>query len=235
MLSCIRRVRGKLVESHAQPSRATGEGSLREVVYQRLRDAILHGHYRPNQRLVELDLADELQASRTPVREALQRLGSEGLIVRVRRGWAVREFSKAEIREVYEVRLALEGYAARLAAERASDRELDEIGTLIDEQLRAQAADVIPRDLLVQVNDRFHESIVEASGNARLVESIRRSRTYYFNYRLASLYTDEQAVSSLDEHVAIAAAVRQRAGDKAELLTREHIVSALGLIVYRLL
>ncbi|MQA82705.1 MAG: FCD domain-containing protein [Streptosporangiales bacterium] len=222
------------MESRTEPDARRGT-SLREAVHQGLRDAILHGRYRPNQRLVELELAEELNASRTPVREALQRLGSEGLIVRVRRGWAVREFSKSEIRQIYEVRLALEGYAARLAAERASDRELDEIGALIDEQLRAQAADVIPRDLLVQVNDRFHDCIVAASGNERLVESIRHSRTYYFNYRLAALYSDGQAVASLDEHVAIAAAVRRRAGDKAELLTREHITSAVELIVDRLI
>ena len=216
-------------------SRDRGGSSLREAVYQALRDAILHGRYRPNQRLVELELAEELNASRTPVREALQRLGSEGLIVPARRGWAVREFSKPEITEIYEVRLALEGYAARLAAERASDAELDAIGGLVDEQLRAQAADVIPRELLVRVNDHFHDSIVEASGNARLVENSKRSRTYYFNYRLAALYTDEQAVDSLDEHVAIAAAVRRRAGDKAEALTREHITNALELIVDRLI
>lgn len=223
------------MESSVPSDRQPDTGSLRETVYQGLRAAILHGRYRPNQRLVELELADELHASRTPVREALQRLGSEGLIVRVRRGWAVREFSKPEIREIYEVRLTLEGYASRLAAERASDDQLDGIGVLIDEQLRAQAADVIPRDLLVQVNDRFHDSIVAASGNTRLVESIKHSRTYYFNYRLAALYTDEQAVESLDQHVAIAAAVRRRAGDKAELLTREHIQHALELIVDRLI
>lgn len=223
------------MESDNESDVAPAASSLREAVYQGLRDAILHGRYRPNQRLVELELAEELRASRTPVREALQRLGSEGLIVRARRGWAVREFSKAEITEIYEVRLALEGYAARLAAERASDRELDDIGALVDEQLKAQAADMIPRELLVQVNDRFHDSIVAASGNARLVENIQRSRTYYFNYRLAALYTDAQAVESLDEHVAIAAAVRRRAGDKAELLAREHITSALELIVDRLI
>jgi DNA-binding GntR family transcriptional regulator len=207
---------------------------LTEEVHQRLRHAIVHGRYRPNQRLVELDLAEDLQASRTPVREALQRLGSEGLIVRARRGWAVREFSRDEIREIYEVRLALEGYAARLAAARATDKQLAAIGDLIEEQRRQQAADVIPREVLVLVNDRFHDGIVAASGNDRLINNIHLSRTYYFNYRLAALYSDAQAAESLNEHVAIASAVCDRDGDRAEALVREHVTNALHVISDRL-
>jgi DNA-binding GntR family transcriptional regulator len=208
---------------------------LADGIYQRVREDILRGRYRPNQRLVEVDIAAELAASRTPVREALHRLGSEGLIVRHQRAWLVREFSKPEIQQIYEIRQALEAYATRLTAERATDEELDVIGALVDEQLRAQAANATPRGLLVEVNDRFHGTIVAACGNPRLIETIRRNQTFYFNQQLAGLYSDEQAADSLDEHVVIAAAVRRRAGERAEALVREHVAHALEVIMDRLI
>ncbi|WP_163506728.1 GntR family transcriptional regulator [Fodinicola acaciae] len=207
---------------------------LAEGIYQRVREDILRGHYRPNQRLVEVDIAAELAASRTPVREALHRLGSEGLIVRHQRAWLVREFSKVEIQQIYEIRLALEAYATRLTAERASDADLDGIGALIDDQLHAQAAAAASRQLLVSVNDRFHGTIVAACGNPRLIETIRHNQTFYFNQRIAGLYSDDQAADSLDEHVVIAAAVRRRAGEKAEALVRQHVAHALEIIMDRL-
>jgi len=90
-----------------------------------LRRQIVEGTLRPRERLIAADLADKLQVSRTPVREALYLLASEGLVVPTRRGFAVREFTPSEIIEIYEVRAALEGMAARLAAERGGGRAIE--------------------------------------------------------------------------------------------------------------
>ena len=95
-----------------------------EGIYDRVRVDIVHGALRPNQRLVEIELAERLGVSRTPVRETLQRLTLEGLVQRTRGGWVVHEHSRDEIRSIYEVRAALDGYAAFLAADRATAREL---------------------------------------------------------------------------------------------------------------
>lgn len=217
------------------PSLARIDGdSLAEGVYQSLRAAILHGTHRPNQRLVETDLAEELGASRTPVREALLRLGSEGLIIRGRHGWTVREFTMAEIRAIYEVRAALEGYAARLTAQRGEERDFEQLGKLIAEQHRLTARSRIPRASVVDLNDRFHDRIIAAAGNDRLEALVKSNRTYYFNYELASLYSEEQTLASLRDHELLYEAIRRRNADKAELLTREHIRTALAVIEQRL-
>lgn len=204
--------------------------SLAENVYQSLRTAILHGIYRPNQRLVETVIAEELGASRTPVREALQRLGNEGLITKSRHAWLVREFTVDEIREIYEVRAALEGHAVRLAAQRATDEDIARLAELINEQ-RAKMSDTsVTRSAVVDLNDRFHDAVIAAAGNQRLGAFIKTNRMYYFNYRLASLYTDEQVVKSLEEHEELFEAIRNREPDKADEIARAHINIALELI-----
>jgi len=206
--------------------------SLTKNVHERLHHAIVRGELRPNSRLVEADLADWLQVSRTPVRESLQRLAFEGLVDNERRGWTVHEHSADEVREIYDVRAALEGYAARLAAERASRKEADEI-------VRAAVLDVAayarpPRTGFVEWNEQFHDLVVAAAGSGRLVETIRRTRAYYFNYRIAAVYSEREVVDASDGHRAIAAAVRRRDGDAAERLTREHVYIALELAVHKL-
>src|SRR2546430_2516572 len=95
--------------------------SRSDGVYVQLRRAIVQGQLRPKQRLVEAELAETLEVSRTPIREALQRLALDGLVSRHRRGWVVREHEADEIKDIYACRAALEGYAARLAAVAASD------------------------------------------------------------------------------------------------------------------
>ncbi|MGH8514646.1 MAG: GntR family transcriptional regulator, partial [Gammaproteobacteria bacterium] len=107
-------------------ARRTDTNRFQEL-HQQLRDAIIEGRFRPNERLVEADLAELLNVSRTPIRECLQRLVAEGLVTRVRRGWVVHEHTPEEIGEIYDVRAGLEGWAVRLGALRATDEELETI------------------------------------------------------------------------------------------------------------
>ena len=120
-------------------------------VYDQLRSEIARGELRPNERLIEADLALRLSVSRTPVRESIQRLAVDGLVVNRRRAWFVREHSPAEITALYEVREALEGYAARLAAESA--RHQDERRHIIDAQSgRASVSDLRARSGSSDIN-----------------------------------------------------------------------------------
>ena len=199
-------------------------------VYERLREAILTGRARPNERLIEAELADRLQVSRTPIRESLQRLAAEGLVVSRRRGWVVLEHTSVEIREIYEARAALEGYCARLAAQRATDAQLKETASLHHPKRNLKSS----RQHLVEINDRFHDAILAAAQNERLADMIRRNRTYYFTFRIAQLYGDEEADASIAGHQAIVRALLQRDANRAEREMRAHIDLALTVILAKL-
>jgi DNA-binding GntR family transcriptional regulator len=202
--------------------------SLTDGVYERLRSEIVHGRLRPNERLIEVELADRLQVSRTPVRESLQRLAADGLVVSRRRGWVVYDHTADEIREIYETRAALEGFAARLAAERASSQQLEAIAAIIRDSAGILRS---PREHLVDVNEQFHDAIVDAAGNRRIAVMIRRNRLYYFNVRIAALYSDQEAAESRAQHEQLAAALSRRDGQAAEEITRIHIDHALRIIL----
>lgn len=212
--------------------RAFPTAGLADGVYERLRSAIVRGELRPNERLVEADLADWLEVSRTPVRECLQRLAGERLVANRRRGWIVQEHSIEDIREIYGVRAALEGYAAQLAARQASRDQVERIMTLarIDPATYADQ----PRHGFVEYNQQFHDSVVEACGNSRLAEAIRRSTEYYFNYRLAAVYTAAEVAAAIGGHLAIGQAIQRREPEAAERLARAHVHEALEAAVMKL-
>jgi len=196
-----------------------------------LRRQIVEGTLRPRERLIAADLADKLQVSRTPVREALYLLASEGLVVPTRRGFAVREFTPSEIIEIYEVRAALEGMAARLAAERGGGRAIEAV-------LEVEAGTVTlaksARQVLVDKNTLFHRAIFAAAGNERLGRLNGQHTEHFFNYRIADLYTDEEAAASIEGHRQIEVALRKRDGDAAEKAARDHILEALSVTLRKL-
>lgn len=216
----------------SEESTLAPKGPLAAWVYEHLRTEIVQGRLRPNTRLVESAVASELQISRTPVREGLQRLASHGYVEMQRRGWVVREHTALEIQEIYETRAALEGYASRLAAGRATEEQLDDIA-------RTHGAEGgrllrISRQQLIEINDDFHNAIYEASGNRRLIDKIKRNRDFHFNYRIADLYTDEEIERSVRGHRVIMEALRARDGRRAELATRQHILESVPIILSRL-
>lgn len=202
-----------------------------DAIYDRVRADIVHGALRPNQRLVEIELAERLGVSRTPVRETLQRLTIEGLVQRNRGGWVVHEHSPDEVRAIYEVRAALEGYAAFLAADRATASEIEALEALYP---AGDAALTLSPDVQVELNERFHDGVIAAAGNERLVELTRASRQYYFNYRIARRYDAEQTRESIEGHRRILAALAQRDGRAAESRAREHVDYALRVVLTKL-
>lgn len=206
---------------------------LAEQVYARLRADLLRGKLRPNERLVETELGVRLHASRSPVREALQRLVRDGFVIRGRQGWVVREFSMDEVKQVYEVRLALEGYATGVCAVRADAEAIEKIRSLADSTLAGDWSNLEgpALDELVSLNDEFHDSIILGSGNPRLAQVIHQHRTFYFNYDVARHTSHEQLAQSISEHEAIADAIAARDSGLAEKLAREHVQASLDVIV----
>ena len=215
-----------IISMNLEPVQAS---TLADVTYHRLREEILLGYLRPNALLVETELAERLEVSRTPVRESLQRLAKDGLIVSRSRRWIVVEQTLADIRNAYDVRIALEGHASRLAAERATDEQIQTIFKALYSRGDAgpSAAD------FVASNELFHRHIVEAAGNRRLTDATDLSRQFYFNTAVARLYRNDELSISHRQHEALAEAIRRRDGDEAYRITQEHVGHSLAILEER--
>jgi len=218
----------------AQPGLDARESAPNRAVevYEELRSAIVEGRIRPNERLIEAELAERLDVSRTPIRESMLRLAADGLVISRRRGWVVREHSPQEIQDIYEVRAALEGYAARLAAQRASDDMITEI-VRIHKSYVAELQQ-ISRGHLIEHNDAFHNAVIAASGNARLAEQIQRNTAFYFVHRIAGFLSDDEVRNSIAGHQELVDALVARDCDRAEDVARRAVLEGLSKTLARI-
>jgi len=201
--------------------------TLAEAVYQTLRAAIRDGALGEAEPLREGRLAARLAVSRTPVREALQRLTREGLIGQaVGKGVAVSALDARDLEEVYEIRLALEPAAAALAARGASDRELAAMRAVL---AQAEAAiDSDPRRLAA-LSARFGDLVSEASHNRRLAALVRQHRDGILRAEGTTLGHPGRAEKALAEQRALLAALEARDPDGAARAAREHLDEARRL------
>ncbi len=203
---------------------------LRELVLEAIREAIKDGKLQPRERLMEIQLAEELGVSRTPVREALRKLELEGFIVMVpRKGAYVADLSYKDIADVFEIRAALEGLAAGLAAERITEEELEEMGRLLVEKGEAVSANDVER--CVEVDTRFHEALYKASRNDRLVTILSNLREQIQRFRLTSLSYPGRMRESLDEHRTIIESLEARDISAVRQLAQEHIENAENVLL----
>lgn len=208
--------------------------SVAERTYAVLRRALLLREIKAGERLYETTVAARLGVSRTPVREALTRLVAEGLAEEVRgsRGVVVRDIQK-ELAEIYALRQVLEGYAARTAAERMSQAQLDEIEA-ISKQIALCVGQTEEDDDALQrhaeLTNRLHLEIARASGNDRLIRLIEQYRDYFLNVDFLKMYDRATMSRMQDQHVKIIEALRARNAERAERLVREHFADALAVI-----
>ena len=208
---------GKMSTASRQNETRQGEDA-----YDRLVLDIRTGRLKPGDRLVETELAAQLGISRTPVREAVRRLESDGLVIhQPRLGATVRKLDYLEITELYEMRGVLEGTAARLAARSASQIELEELDA-INREMRA-ATDVRQ---LYEANRQFHGVLLSAARNRFLVKSVEAVQKTLLILGSSTLEESLRAAGAIEEHEAILAALRNRDGDAAEASMRAHIEAA---------
>lgn len=204
------------------PIRLEGYQPLRDMVFDVLMNAIMQGQLSPGERLLEVQLADEMGVSRTPVREAIRRLELEGFVVMVpRKGAYVAGLSVDDVESVYEIRTALETLAVRLAAQRmeAEDyRQLDELA----EQMKAtwQERNV---EQWVALDARFHELLYTFSRNERLVQMMSNIMEQLSRYRIISLANVEVRQNSLAEHQKVIEALKRRDSEQAAAAAALHI------------
>ncbi|HEX6236123.1 MAG TPA: GntR family transcriptional regulator [Acidimicrobiales bacterium] len=196
---------------------------LREAVQEAIRLAIVSGRYQQGERLLEDQLAQELDVSRNPVREALQALTTEGFVViEPRRGARVATVSVERATELFEVREVLEGLVARLAAERRTPEQLDGLRALLQEGVELVAAGGLAE--LPDLNTRFHTSLVTAAGNQMLAEILGRLSpviSWVYAHRIA-----KRGEHSWREHAAIVDAIAAGDGRLAQTRASEHIAAA---------
>jgi DNA-binding GntR family transcriptional regulator len=196
---------------------------LTQLVVGRLRESIVQGVYEPGMRLVEGRIADELEVSRVPVREALRVLASEGLVeIRPRHGAVVASLDLSAAREMIQIRATLEGLNARLATEHLTPELKSQIEEVLTQgKAKANAGDT--EDLL-ELNARFHDLLYAAGANSMLSDLMRslRERTR----RLFVHVSDDEVRETWEEHAAILRAVQARDGALAALLAERHVVRA---------
>jgi DNA-binding GntR family transcriptional regulator len=219
-------VEGSFEEFSRQRKSQKNSRVIADTIHARLRDAILSAELRPNSRLVEDDLAEWLNVSRTPIREALLLLEKEGLVER-NHGWLVREHNAAEIQARLECRLAIEGYAARLAAGRRSEADLQELRTVAD----AMEKPGIPHLEFYQINDRFHKVITEAANNPTLTILHSHTKLNFWALSVPVIFGQEGSNKIHAHHRALIEAIAAGDADKAESIARSHVQQTMEFVL----
>jgi DNA-binding GntR family transcriptional regulator len=210
------------------------DGASSDLVYKVLHEAIVMSILPAGQWLGEVQLARLFDVSRTPVREAILRLETENLAVRVpRRGLVVSKITPKETIDVYVVREAIDGLAAALAAEHASPAEIRNLES-INEQF-AQAAAVNDLAALAEINLRFHEAIVQASQNDLLISFVKHIHRLVRRFRSTTFAYPDRAAGAVEAHRRLVNAIARRDADLARQLAMEDMATARQIRVAMLL
>lgn len=198
---------------------------LRELVCEHIREAIINGVFAPGERLMEIQMADEMGVSRTPVREAIRKLEMEGFVVMIpRRGTYVSDISIKDINDVYEIRTSLDMLAAGLAAERISDEELEELQRLLIQVGRAIEDNDMNK--VLEADIAFHDVLYKASRNERLRNIINNLREQITVIRGVSMRYPGRLKDTQEEHRALVECIAARDVEKSQEMARIHLENA---------
>lgn len=196
-----------------------------DSAYQRLREAIVRGELAPRTQIPEVALAEQLGVSRTPLREAVNRLENDGLVERAsNRRLYVTPVSADEARQLYSVRMALEDLALAEAAARMTDEVLDELGSRLERMRKAERS---RRENVAEGGRSFHDTLYRASGNNVNEDIIRRLQVKIDRYRyVATQEGHRRQKQAVDEHRVIYEALRDRDVERARGALRQHLERA---------
>lgn len=195
---------------------------LRDVVFNTLRQAILRGELKPGERLMEIQLANKLGVSRTPIREAIRKLELEGLVLMIpRRGAEVAEITEKSLRDVLEVRKALEELAVELACDRMTEEDVAELKEAAKEfEQTLEGGDVTE---YAEADVKFHDIIYFATDNQRLIQLLYNLREQMYRYRVEYLKRKEVHPILLKEHDYIIQCVEMHDKENAKKAICTHI------------
>ncbi len=195
---------------------------LREVVFHTLRDAILRGELEPGEHLMEVQLANKLGVSRTPIREAIRQLQTEGLVIMTpRKGAVVAEITREDLTDVLEVRITLEKMAVALACENINQDEIERL-----KKSQQELENMLGNDKLTDIankDEEFHDIIYGASRNKRLIQILNNLREQLYRYRIEYIKDEQKWVTLVEEHNLLIAAIENKDIEEAKNVIRKHI------------
>ena len=203
---------------------------LRDVVFNTLRQAILRGELKPGERLMEIQLANKLGVSRTPIREAIRKLELEGLVLMIpRKGAEVAEITEKSLRDVLEVRRALEELAVQLACEKITKEEICELERVAKEfQQVVNSSDITE---IAEVDVCFHDIIYTATDNQKLIQLLNNLREQMYRYRVEYLKRDGVFPQLIAEHEAIIRHIENNEKEKATEVMCRHIDNQVETVI----
>ena len=207
--------------------------SLAEEAYNILRQEIVTGVLRPNQRLIESEIAKRLGTSRTPVRDALKRLVITGYVTALHGGrLIVTDHTPSQIRGIYEIREALETMAIKLACQRAADQQI----VTIEEYHNSCAESASQRDIdsFIELNKAFHDELYNTCGNEDMMSLIRLYRDQYFDRRIVRTFSGRDWRRTINEHESMLEAIKVRSSRKAQKAVSQHIKTVMRTALERL-
>ncbi len=203
---------------------------LRDVVFNTLRQAILRGELKPGERLMEIQLANKLGVSRTPIREAIRKLELEGLVLMIpRKGAEVAEITEKNMLDVLEVRRALEELAVKLACERITEEEIQELKDAADAFQKILSEKDITK--IAEADEAFHDVIFKSTGNDRLIQLLNSLREQMYRYRLEYLKREEYHPQLLEEHQQIIDRITRKDQSEAAELIDRHIGNQVDVML----
>lgn len=195
---------------------------LRDVVFNTLRKAILTGELKPGERLMEIHLANRLGVSRTPIREAIHKLELEGLVIMIpRRGAEVAQITEKSLKDVLEVRRALDALCVELACDRITPEEEERLKQACDEFERA--TETKDATTIAAADVALHDIIVQATGNKRLIQLINNLSEQMYRYRFEYIKDENRHDNLIEEHRMIYESIIRRDKEKAAAAAKLHI------------
>ena len=203
---------------------------LRDVVFNTLREAILKGDLKPGERLMELQLASKLGVSRTPIREAIRKLELEGLVIMIpRKGAEVADITEKSLRDVLEVRKALEELAVQLACEKITQEELEELEKAGEnfKKVLKRSKDITE---VAEADVRFHDVIYMATDNHKLIHLLNKLREQMYRYRVEYLKNPDVHEQLTQEHEEIVYHIKRREKVEATAVTCQHIDNQVSAV-----
>ena len=195
---------------------------LRDVVFNTLRQAILRGELKPGERLMEIQLANKLGVSRTPIREAIRKLELEGLVLMIpRKGAEVAEITEKSLRDVLEVRRALEELAVELVCEKITDEQIQDLkGAAEDFKASLKEGDITR---IAEADVKFHDVIYMATDNQKLIQLLNNLREQMYRYRVEYLKRSDFHQQLIDEHEEIIETIESGQKDWAVQVVCQHV------------
>ena len=203
--------------------------TIREQVYQILRDEICRGDYPAGYRLQELELTEHLNVSRSPVREALRQLVSDGLLIEVpNKGVYVKEFSARDIQEIFDMRVMLEGYGIYHSKKNMTSSRLERLLEILERLEDTYARGDL--ETYTRCDEELHERLVRLGDNSLVNDTYERVRSMNQQFRVLSLMSQRRFAESLDEHRTIIHALATGDVKTADVVNRRHLELACNTV-----